>query len=74
MDRSTILEHEGETNRVFKQYLLVARAAGAYKPPAGGFAKPASPVTASPVNPTQVAPTPVTAASVKPTPVTAGED
>ncbi len=74
VDRSTVSEHEAETNRVFKQYLLVARAAGAYKPPAGGFAKPASPVTASPVNPTQVAPTPVTAASVKPTPVTAGED
>ena len=36
VDRSTVSEHEAETNRVFKQYLLVARAAGAYKPPARG--------------------------------------
>ncbi len=35
VDRSTVSEHEAETNRIFKQYLLVARAAGAYKPPSG---------------------------------------
>ncbi len=35
VDHSTVSEHEAETNRVFKKYLLVARAAGAYKPPAG---------------------------------------
>ena len=34
VDRSTVSEHEEETNRVFRKYLLVARAAGVYKPPA----------------------------------------
>jgi radical SAM protein with 4Fe4S-binding SPASM domain len=33
VDRSTVSEHEEETNRNFKKYLLVARAAGVYKPP-----------------------------------------
>ncbi len=32
-DRSTVSEHEEETNRVFKKYLLIARAAGVYQPP-----------------------------------------
>lgn len=32
VDRSTVSEHEAETNNVFKKYLLVARAAGAYQP------------------------------------------
>ena len=35
VDRTTVSEHEAETNRVFKQYLLVARSAGVYKPPQG---------------------------------------
>ena len=34
VDRSTVSEYEEETNRVFRKYLLVARAAGVYKPPA----------------------------------------
>jgi radical SAM protein with 4Fe4S-binding SPASM domain len=33
VDRSTVSEHEAETNRNFMKYLLVARAAGAYQPP-----------------------------------------
>ncbi len=33
VDRSTVSEHEEETNRVFRQYLLVARSAGVYQPP-----------------------------------------
>lgn len=33
VDRSTVSEHEEETNRNFKKYLLVARAAGVYEPP-----------------------------------------
>ncbi len=33
LERSTVSEHEEETNRVFKKYLLVARAAGVYQPP-----------------------------------------
>ena len=33
VDRSTVSEYEEETNRVFRKYLLVARAAGVYKPP-----------------------------------------
>ncbi|MBS0393763.1 MAG: radical SAM protein [Proteobacteria bacterium] len=33
VDRSTVSEHEEETNRTFKKYLLVARAAGVYRPP-----------------------------------------
>ena len=33
VDRSTVSEHEEETNRVFKKYLLIARAAGVYQPP-----------------------------------------
>ncbi|NNM62372.1 MAG: radical SAM protein [Steroidobacteraceae bacterium] len=33
VDRSTVSEYEDETNRVFRKYLLVARAAGVYKPP-----------------------------------------
>jgi radical SAM protein with 4Fe4S-binding SPASM domain len=33
VDRSTVSEHEEETNHNFKKYLLVARAAGVYKPP-----------------------------------------
>ena len=33
LDRSTVSEHEEETNRVFKKYLLIARAAGVYQPP-----------------------------------------
>ncbi len=33
VDRSTVSEHEAETNLNFKKYLLVARAAGVYKPP-----------------------------------------
>lgn len=33
VDHSTVSEHEEETNRVFKKYLLVARAAGVYQPP-----------------------------------------
>ena len=32
-DPSTVSEHEEETNRVFKKYLLIARAAGVYQPP-----------------------------------------
>ena len=32
-DPSTVSEHEEETNRVFKKYLLIARAAGVYRPP-----------------------------------------
>ncbi len=36
VDRSTVSEHEEETNRVFRQYLLVARSAGVYQPPKGG--------------------------------------
>ena len=36
VDQSTVSEHEAETNRIFMQYLLMARAAGAYQPPAGG--------------------------------------
>ena len=39
VDRSTVSEHEAETNRVFKKYLLIARAAGVYQPPK----RPASP-------------------------------
>ncbi|MGC8522316.1 MAG: radical SAM protein [Steroidobacteraceae bacterium] len=33
VDRSTVSVHEEETNRVFKKYLLIARAAGVYQPP-----------------------------------------
>jgi radical SAM protein with 4Fe4S-binding SPASM domain len=32
VDRSTVSEHEEQTNRVFMKYLLMARAAGAYQP------------------------------------------
>ena len=42
VDRSTVSEHEEETNRVFKKYLLIARAAGVYQPPK----RPPSPGTA----------------------------
>ena len=34
IDRSTVSEHEAQTNEVFRQYLLMARAAGVYRPPA----------------------------------------
>jgi radical SAM protein with 4Fe4S-binding SPASM domain len=44
VDRSTVSEHEEETNRVFKKYLLVARAGGVYQPPEGSR----SPGTPSP--------------------------
>jgi len=44
VDRSTVSEHEQETNRVFKQYLLVARAAGVYQPPNGCRIGGSSPV------------------------------
>ncbi len=33
VDSSTVSEYEEETNRVFRKYLLVARAAGVYNPP-----------------------------------------
>ncbi len=34
VDRSTVSEHEDETNRLFKKYLIVARHAGLYRRPA----------------------------------------
>lgn len=44
VDRSTVSEHEEETNRNFKKYLLVVRGAGAYKPPGSGpSGRPPSP-------------------------------
>ena len=33
LDRTTVSEHEAETNAVFRKYLLMARAAGVYRPP-----------------------------------------
>lgn len=35
VDRTTVQAHEAETNRIFKQYLLVARCGRAYKPSSG---------------------------------------
>ncbi len=44
IDRSTVSEHEAQTNEVFRKYLLIARAAGVYRPPgAGAGSAPSTP-------------------------------